>query len=167
MKWITREKARVDRIACPWLITRFIDKQPTFLTQRGSSRGGQVRSRRSVALMLTASLLVGLLGAEGLVWAEGGGSRTGNSAPPFDLGDPAKVEAGSRLFRANCTHYCHNPEGRAARAPALRGRELAPEFIYQRIAKGVAPMPAYETVLSSDQIWTLVAYIEALAKAKD
>jgi hypothetical protein len=31
MKWITREKARVDRIACPWLITRFIDRHPTFL----------------------------------------------------------------------------------------------------------------------------------------
>jgi hypothetical protein len=31
MKWVTREKARVDRIACPWLITRFIDKTPTFL----------------------------------------------------------------------------------------------------------------------------------------
>ena len=25
MKWITREKARVDLIACPWLITRFVD----------------------------------------------------------------------------------------------------------------------------------------------
>ena len=31
MKWVTREKARVDRIACPWLITRFIDKEATFL----------------------------------------------------------------------------------------------------------------------------------------
>jgi hypothetical protein len=31
MKWITREKARVDRIACPWLISRFIDRDPTFL----------------------------------------------------------------------------------------------------------------------------------------
>ena len=31
MKWVTREKARVDRIACPWLIARFIDKSPTFL----------------------------------------------------------------------------------------------------------------------------------------
>src|SRR5258708_33733268 len=31
MKWITREKARVDRIACPWLISRFIDKSPEFL----------------------------------------------------------------------------------------------------------------------------------------
>jgi hypothetical protein len=31
MKWVTREKARVDRIACPWLINRFIDREPVFL----------------------------------------------------------------------------------------------------------------------------------------
>jgi len=31
MKWVTRAKARVDRIACPWLIRRFIDEQPEFL----------------------------------------------------------------------------------------------------------------------------------------
>ena len=31
MKWVTRRKARVDRIACPWLIRRFIDKDAEFL----------------------------------------------------------------------------------------------------------------------------------------
>ena len=31
MKWITRERPKIDRIACPWLINRFIDKQPEFL----------------------------------------------------------------------------------------------------------------------------------------
>ena len=31
MKWITRERARVDRIACPWLITRFVDAAPELL----------------------------------------------------------------------------------------------------------------------------------------
>jgi hypothetical protein len=31
MKWVTRERARVDRIACPWLICRFIDPDPMFL----------------------------------------------------------------------------------------------------------------------------------------
>ena len=31
MKWVTRERARVDRVACPWLIARFVDKNPTFL----------------------------------------------------------------------------------------------------------------------------------------
>ena len=31
MKWITRERPKIDRIACPWLIARFIDKVPEFL----------------------------------------------------------------------------------------------------------------------------------------
>jgi hypothetical protein len=31
MKWVTREKARVDRIACPWLIRTFIDPAAVFL----------------------------------------------------------------------------------------------------------------------------------------
>ena len=31
MKWVTREKARVDRIACPWLIRKFVDKDAEFL----------------------------------------------------------------------------------------------------------------------------------------
>ena len=31
MKWVTRERPKIDRIACPWLVARFIDKQPEFL----------------------------------------------------------------------------------------------------------------------------------------
>src|SRR5258708_29228575 len=31
MKWVTRERAKVDRIACPWLITKFIDSDPEFV----------------------------------------------------------------------------------------------------------------------------------------
>ena len=31
MKWVTRERPKIDRIACPWLIQRFIEKQPEFL----------------------------------------------------------------------------------------------------------------------------------------
>jgi hypothetical protein len=31
MKWVTRERPKVDRIACPWLVARFIDKQAEFL----------------------------------------------------------------------------------------------------------------------------------------
>ena len=30
MKWITREHPRVDRVACPWLIERFVDKTAEF-----------------------------------------------------------------------------------------------------------------------------------------
>lgn len=31
MKWITRERPKIDRVACPWLIARFIDDSPEFL----------------------------------------------------------------------------------------------------------------------------------------
>src|SRR5438128_1366042 len=31
MKWVTREKVKVDRVACPWLIEKFIDPQAEFI----------------------------------------------------------------------------------------------------------------------------------------
>ena len=31
MKWITREHVKVDRVACPWLIRKFVDKNPEFI----------------------------------------------------------------------------------------------------------------------------------------
>ena len=31
MKWITREHVKVDRVACPWLIKRFVDPDAEFL----------------------------------------------------------------------------------------------------------------------------------------
>jgi hypothetical protein len=31
MKWVTREKGKVDRIACSWLIKKFVDSKPEFL----------------------------------------------------------------------------------------------------------------------------------------
>ena len=31
MKWVTRERPKIDRIACPWLILRYIDREAEFL----------------------------------------------------------------------------------------------------------------------------------------
>lgn len=31
MKWVTRRRPKIDRLACPWLISRFIDSDPEFL----------------------------------------------------------------------------------------------------------------------------------------
>ena len=36
MKWITRSHIHVDRVACPWLITRFIDNEAEFLFVPGN-----------------------------------------------------------------------------------------------------------------------------------
>jgi len=35
MKWITRERVKVDRVACPWLIKKFVDKEAEFLFVAG------------------------------------------------------------------------------------------------------------------------------------
>ena len=31
MKWITRERVKVDRVACPWLVKKFVDKEAEFI----------------------------------------------------------------------------------------------------------------------------------------
>jgi hypothetical protein len=31
MKWVTRHRPKIDRVACPWLIRRFVDEQAEFL----------------------------------------------------------------------------------------------------------------------------------------
>jgi len=31
MKWITRERVKVDRVACPWLIKKFVDPEAEFI----------------------------------------------------------------------------------------------------------------------------------------
>jgi len=36
MKWLTRERIRMDRVACAWLITRFIDKDAEFVFAAGN-----------------------------------------------------------------------------------------------------------------------------------
>jgi mono/diheme cytochrome c family protein len=89
------------------------------------------------------------------------------TAPPFDLADPTVVEAGQHLFRQSCTGYCHGAEGRLSRAPALRGREFETRYLYQRIAYGFPPMPAFQTLLTQEDIWKLVAYIKSLQGAKE
>jgi hypothetical protein len=37
MKWVTREKVHVDRVACPWLIKRFIDPAAEFVFVPGNT----------------------------------------------------------------------------------------------------------------------------------
>jgi hypothetical protein len=43
MKWITRERVKVDRVACPWLIQKFIDAQAEFLFVPGDQVDAKAR----------------------------------------------------------------------------------------------------------------------------
>ena len=43
MKWITREKVKVDRVACPWLIRKFVDKDAQFVFVPGENVMAQAK----------------------------------------------------------------------------------------------------------------------------
>lgn len=123
-----------------------------------------------LAIWILGGALLGLGVGERLASAQTQGMRPPAPIPkpPFELSDPTAIQEGTALFRRTCTGYCHGSEGRVSRAPALRGRaDLEPMSLYQRIALGSPPMPAYQTVLPAEDIWKLVAYILSLRDAKD
>ena len=43
MKWITREQVKVDRVACPWLIRKFVDPQAEFIFVPGDQVATKAR----------------------------------------------------------------------------------------------------------------------------
>ena len=43
MKWITRENVKVDRVACPWLIKKFIDPEAEFVFLPGNTDWYSIR----------------------------------------------------------------------------------------------------------------------------
>ena len=53
MKWITREHVKVDRVACPWLIKKFVDPEATFLFVPT----GQVETWETKAVILATVLI--------------------------------------------------------------------------------------------------------------
>ena len=60
MKWITRSHVHVDRVACPWLVTRFIDSDAEFLFVPKSKvlkKGGN-QSRPFFILQASASAVL-------------------------------------------------------------------------------------------------------------
>ena len=116
--------------------------------------------------IVALGVIVTIIAVASAILAQTPTSATAHT-PPFDLQDRAVIEAGARVFNQNCTHYCHAKEGRVARAPALRGRDLPIDYLYERITKGAPPMPAYGTVLSRDDLWRVIACVHSLAAAKD
>ena len=43
MRWVTREKVKVDRVACPWLIKKFVDPQAEFVFLSSDTKWAEVR----------------------------------------------------------------------------------------------------------------------------
>lgn len=48
MKWITRERPKIDRIACPWLIRNFVDKEAEFIYVPKETVFGQAKALNAI-----------------------------------------------------------------------------------------------------------------------
>lgn len=129
------------------------------------------RSTRAVTLACAAPVLIvavsDLALAGGAPPSEAGRTQeaqpAGAGAPPFDLSDPKKIEAGKSTFNSTCAAYCHGQN------PTLFvGRSgLNEEYVYSTIrdgGKGATPMPPWGEVFSHEEIWELVAYLKSLGK---
>ena len=84
--------------------------------------------------------------------------------PPIDLNDPRAIEAGREHFHVTCSHYCHGGGGRGSgiRGPSLRNRNFDNAYLFARISNGYPPMPAFKSIYTPEQIWTIIAYIQSL-----
>ncbi len=120
MKWVTREKAKVDRIACPWLITRFVDPKAEFLYV--SRDKVQEVAKREDAIPFDAP------GIELTHYRDGGEERISFDAiiRKYGLKDPALLDLAEIVRTADASEVSHpRPEGAGLEAAALGFREIA------------------------------------------
>ncbi len=119
MKWVTREKAKVDRIACPWLISRFVDKDPSFQFVP-SAQVLDVAKRDGATPFDTP-------GAELHHYREDGDERCSFDAimRKYKLTDPALVDLAEIVRTADAAPRKRRAEGAGLEAMALGFRALA------------------------------------------
>ena len=90
---------------------------------------------------------------------------------PYE-GNAAAAADGAKLFVAyNCVD-CHGADGSGAMGPSLADGRWhfggAPAEIYESIYQGRPEgMPAWGSLIASDQIWRLVTYVASLSQGKD
>ena len=119
MKWVTREKAKVDRIACPWVISRFIDKEPEFLFVPKEKVLEVAKKENAIAFDTP--------GAELFHYKENGNEYVSFDAiiKKYNLTDPALLELAKIVRGADANIPDSPPESPGIEAAALGFREIA------------------------------------------
>jgi len=119
MKWVTREKAKVDRIACPWLITNFVDPKAEFLFVPRESVLDVAKAQGAVPYDAP--------GAELFHYTEDGDQRCSFDAiiRKFKLVDPALHDMAEIVRSADAAPRSPRPEGAGLEAMALGFRANA------------------------------------------
>lgn len=117
MKWITREKAMVDRIACPWLIKNFIDPDAEFIFVPAQEVLKKAEELKAIPFDVD--------GAELTHFKEGGQEYVSFDAiiKKYDLKDPALMELAKIVRGADAKIENPPPESYGLKAVA-RGFRL-------------------------------------------
>src|SRR5512136_614395 len=119
MKWVTREKAKVDRIACPWLISRFVDSKAEFLFVPKEKVLETAKSENAIPFDTP--------GAELHHFKEGDDERCSFDAiiRKYKLTDPALLNMAEIVRTADAAPRRPRPEGAGLEAMALGFRTNA------------------------------------------
>jgi hypothetical protein len=119
MKWVTREKAKVDRIACPWLIKRFVDSKAEFLFVPPEKVLEVARERDAIPFDAA--------GAELTHFKEGEGNFVSFDAivKKYGVRDPAVLELAKIVRGADTKIRDAPPEAAGLEAMALGFRAIA------------------------------------------
>src|SRR2546427_11093539 len=136
MKWVTREKAKVDRIACPWLIKKFVDKNPEFLFVPPENIPQVVKE--------TGAIPYDAKGVELTHYKENGQERVSfdHIIKKYKLTDPALLELAKIVRGADAKIPDPPPESAGLEAVAHRFRRIPSDDIdHMR-----PPIPTYEAL---------------------
>ena len=117
MKWVTREKAKVDRIACPWLIRKFVDPKAEFLFVPREKVLDVAKERDATPYDSP--------GAELFHYKENGDERCSFDAiiKKYKLTDRALLDMAEIVRAADAAPRNPRPEGAGLEAMALGFRE--------------------------------------------
>lgn len=138
MKWVTREKAKVDRIACPWLISRFVDPKAEFLFVP--------REKVLEVAKAHGAIPFDTPGAELHHFKEDGDERCSFDAiiKKYKLTDPALLDMAAVVRTADAAPRNPRPEGAGLEALALGFRTNAKDdFDNMRLQ-----FPAYDALFT-------------------
>ena len=119
MKWVTREHAKVDRIACPWLISRFVDRNPEFIFVPKEEVMKIAESQGAIPFDTP--------GAELHHYKENGYEFVSFDAiiKKYNLNDPALLEFAKIVRSADASPPDAKPEGAGLEAASLGFRQIA------------------------------------------
>jgi mono/diheme cytochrome c family protein len=94
-----------------------------------------------------------------------GAALAQNANPP--AGGPKAAGAGLAIYRRHCSS-CHGNQADGGRAPNLTRGSLSDTQIFRTISNGVSgtEMAAYESRLSSDDIWRIVIFLGSAARSE-